>query len=145
MARTQPDLEELEGVFVAIVLGMSDARSGTYDLDVAGYSPTDVAYAIFVRDGALADIGDDLHVRMGVTAEAGAGRDLVVVPDHEGAECTVRGISVGRNDEVVARLQPSAIAVIERFLGSKLQHNRSSTADSVGVRFEHGYGAEPMA
>jgi hypothetical protein len=46
---------------------------------------------------------------------------------------------------VVARLQPSAIAVIERFLGSKLQHNRSSTADSVGVRFEHGYGAEPMA
>ena len=113
MARTQPDLEELEGVFVAIVLGMSDARSGTYDLDIAGYDPTDVAYAIFVRDGALADVSDDFHVDMGVTAKAGAGRDLVVVPDHEGAECTVRGISVGRNDEVVARLQPSAIAVID--------------------------------
>jgi hypothetical protein len=33
---------------------MSDARS--HDLDVAGYGPTDVAYAIFVRNGALADV-----------------------------------------------------------------------------------------
>ena len=52
----QPDLEELEGVLVAIVLGMTYARSGTYDLDVAGYGPTDIADAVFVRDDAFAGI-----------------------------------------------------------------------------------------
>jgi hypothetical protein len=35
-------------------------------------------------DGALADIGNDFHIRVGMTAEPGAGRDLVVVPDKEG-------------------------------------------------------------
>jgi len=145
VARKQPDLEELEGVFVAIVLGMTDPGSSTHDLDVAGHGPPDIAGAIFVCHRALADIGDDFHVGMGVTAKAGAGSDLVVVPDHEGAEGAIRGIAVGRNDEVMARLQPAAIAVIERFLGSKLQHDRSSTADSMAVRFENGYGAETIA
>jgi hypothetical protein len=123
---------------------MTDTGSGTHDLDVAGNGSTDIASAIFVRDGALADIGDDFHICVGVTAEAGSGRDLVVVPDHEGTECTIRGIAVGGNDEVMARLQPAAIAAIERFLGSKLQHNRSSTADSMGVRFGNRYGAETI-
>jgi hypothetical protein len=45
----------------------------------------------------------------------------------------------------MARLQPAKIAVIERFVGSKLQHNRSSTLDSMGVRFGNGYGAGPTA
>jgi hypothetical protein len=113
-------LEELERVFAVIVFRMANPGSGTHHLDVARYDPTDVASAILVRDDTLADIGDDFHVRVSVTAEAGAGRDLVVVPDHEGAEGAIRGIAVGRNDEMVARIQPAAIAVIERFFGSKL-------------------------
>jgi len=145
VTRKQPDLEELEGVLVAIVLGMTDSGSGAHDLDVASNSPTDIAGAIFVRHRASADIGDDFHVSMGVTAEARAGRDLVVVPDHEGAKCTIRPITVGRDDEVVARFQPSEIAVIERFFGSKLQHDHSSTADPVSVRFGNSYVAESIA
>jgi hypothetical protein len=35
--------------------------------------------------------------------------------------------------------------VIKRFFGSKLQHNRSSATDSMGVRFGNGYGVKPMA
>ena len=145
VVRQQPDLEELEKVFVAIVFGMTDSRSSAHDLDVAGHGPADIAGAVFVRHGAVAHIGDDFHVGMGVTAEAGAGRDLVVVPDHEGAEGAIRGIAFGRNDEVMARLQPAEIAVIERFLGSKLQHDHYSTTDAIVVRFGNGYGAEPIA
>jgi hypothetical protein len=81
---------------------------------------------------------------MGVTAKAGTGRDLVIVSDHEGAEGTIRLVAAGRNDEVMAGLEPSAIAVIERFFGSKLQHDHSSTTDSMGVRLGNGYGAESI-
>jgi hypothetical protein len=41
---------------------------------------------------------------------------------------------------VVARLQPAAIAVIERFLGTKLQHDHSPIADTTDVHFGNGYG-----
>jgi len=123
---------------------VTDPGSRAHDLDVARHGPTDIAGAILVRDDASADIGADFHVRMGVTAKPGAGRDLVVIPDHEGAKGTIRWIAVGRNHEVVARLQPAAIVVTERFLGSKLQHDRSSTTDPMGVRFGNGYGAESV-
>jgi hypothetical protein len=46
--------------------------------------------AIFVCNDALADIGDDFHVCVRVTAETRAGRDLVVVPGHEGAAETTK-------------------------------------------------------
>src|SRR5262249_393536 len=125
LARQKPDLEELQRVLLAVMLGMTDAGPGAHDLDVAGDGPADVAGTVLVRDGALADISHDLHVRVRVAAKSGAGRDLVVIPDHESAEWAILGIAVGRNDEVVTRLQPATIAVIERFLGSKLQHDHS--------------------
>jgi len=115
---------------VAIVLGVTDAGSGAYDLDIPRYGTPLIADAVFMSDGALADVGDDFHVRMGMKAEARPRSDLVIVPDHESAEWAVRPITVGRNDEVVTRLQPAVIALIERFLGSKLQHDRSSSAVS---------------
>jgi len=136
LAWKQPELEKLEGAFVAIVFGMTDSGAGAHDLDIASNGPTDVAGAIFMRDRALPDIGDDFHVRVTVAAETGAGRYLVVIPDHEGPKGAIRGITVGRNYEMVARLQPAAITVIERFFGSKLQHDHSSISDSMGVRFE---------
>ena len=104
VAGQQPDLEELEGILVAVVFGMTDSGSGAHDLDVASNCPTDVAGTIFVGDRALPDIGDDFHVGMGVAAKAGAGRDLVVIPDHEGAKWTIRPIALSRNDEVVVGL-----------------------------------------
>src|SRR5882724_610797 len=134
LTRKKPDLEQLEWVFVAVVLGMTDSGSCAHDLDVTSHGPTDIAGTVFMRDGALADMGYDFHVRMRVATKTGAGRDLVIVPDHECAEGAIRRIAVGRNDEVVARLQPAAIAVIERLFGSKLQHDHSSISDSMGAR-----------
>jgi hypothetical protein len=86
------------------VFGMTDSCAGTHDLDVASNRSADLARTVLVRHRALADIGDDFHVSMEMTAEAGSGRDLVVVPDHEGAERTILGITVGRNNEVMTRL-----------------------------------------
>src|SRR5260370_21978670 len=102
---------------------MADPGSGAHYLDIARNGPTDIADAIFMRDHALADIGDDLHVRMRVVTEACARGDLVVVPDDEGAEGAVCPIAIGRDDEVIARLQPATVTVIERFFGPELQHD----------------------
>src|SRR6266702_3418342 len=123
---------------------MTDSRPRAHDLDVARHGATDIAGAVFMRDGAPADIGHDFHIGMRVTTEAGTGRDLVVVPDHECAKRAIRWIAVGRNDEVVARLQPAAVAVIERLFGSKLQHDHSPIADAVDIRCGKGYGAEAI-
>jgi hypothetical protein len=108
---------------------MADAGSSAYDLDAASQGATDIADAIFVGDRALADIGNDFHIRMGVKAEAGPWSDFVVVPDHECAEWAIRAITAGPDDKVVTRLQPAMIALIERFFGSKLQHDPSATVD----------------
>jgi hypothetical protein len=145
MARKQPDLEELKEVFVAIVLGMTDSGSSAHNLDVASRGPADITGVVFVRHRALADIGYDFHVGVEVAAKAHAGRDLVVVPNHEGTEGTIRLVTVGRNNEVMARPQPAAITVIERFFGSKLQQDRSSISGLIVSAFGNDYGAEPMA
>src|SRR5258705_296562 len=55
MAWKQPDLKQLEGIFVGIMFGMADTRYGAHDLDIASNSSTDVAGTVFVRDRALAD------------------------------------------------------------------------------------------
>ena len=70
-----------------------------------------------------------------MTAKAGPGCDLSSFQTNESAERTVRRVAVSRNDEMVACLQPSVIAMVERVLGSKLQHDHPSIVGHGGVRF----------
>jgi hypothetical protein len=79
LTRKQPDLEQLERNLATIALGMSNTRPGAHNLNVARYRAADVAGAVFVRDDALAGIGDDFHVGVWVTAKASPRGDLVVV------------------------------------------------------------------
>jgi hypothetical protein len=116
LTRTQPDLKELERIVVSILLGMTDPGPGTHDLDVTRHGAADIAGAILVRYSALADVGNDFHVGMRVTAKAGTWRDLIVIPDHKGTKGAIRRIAVGRYDEVMTGFQPAAVTVIERFL-----------------------------
>jgi hypothetical protein len=135
LTRKQPDLEQLERNLATIALGMSNTRPGAHDLNVARYRAADVAGAVFVRDDALPDIGNDFHVGMWVTAEAGTWGDFVVVPDHQSAKRTICGVTVRRDYKVVACPQPSAISAIERFFGPELQHCYAPIASTVDVRF----------
>jgi hypothetical protein len=114
---------------------MTDPRPRANNLHVARYSAADVAGAVLVRDDALPDIGDDFHVGVWMTAEAGTRCDLVVVPDHQSAKRNICGVTVSGNCKMVACLEPSVIAAIERFVGPELQHCRSPIASTVDVRF----------
>jgi hypothetical protein len=50
---------------------MAHAGAGAHHLDVAGLGAALIAERVLVRDRALADIGDDLHVGVRVRREAG--------------------------------------------------------------------------
>ena len=64
-------------------------------------------------DRAFADIGDDLHVGVGMGGKAGVRRDLVVVPHPQGAMAHIGGVVVAGEGEVVFCLQPAVIGAAE--------------------------------
>ena len=66
-----------------------------------------------MRDGAFADVGDDLHVGMRMRREAGPGGDLVVVPNAQAAPSHARGIVVTREGKVVFRFQPTVVGTAQ--------------------------------
>src|SRR3546814_11695142 len=65
---------------------VADAGAGAHHLDVAGGGAALIAHRILVADRARANIGDDLHVGMGMRRKTGLGPDLVVVPDADRSE-----------------------------------------------------------
>ncbi len=102
---------------------MADAGAGAHHLHVARDSAAFVAEAVLVRDRALADVGDDLHVGVRMRREAGVGGDLVVVPDAKRAPAHALGIVVVGEGEVVLGLQPAVVGAAEARKGTFLNHD----------------------
>src|SRR5439155_8725317 len=68
--REDPDLEKVHRLRLRTVeLGVLDAGSGAHPLDVSRPDDTRVPHAVPVRQGALEDVGNDLHVAVAVLAE----------------------------------------------------------------------------
>src|SRR3981189_1586845 len=75
-----------------------------------------------MRDRALADIGDDLHVGVGMGGKARVRRDLVVIPHPQRAMAHVGGIVMAAEREVMLCLQPAVIGAAEVCKGSEFDH-----------------------
>ena len=73
-------------------------------------------------DRAFADVGDDLHVGMGMGGKAGVGRDLVVVPHPQRAMAHIAGIIMAAEREVMLGLQPAVVGAAEFVEGSEFDH-----------------------
>src|SRR5262249_49653006 len=80
LLRLDPDLEDAGRHGLAVIFRVADSGAGTHHLHIASIGAALVAETILMRDRALADIGDDLHVGMGMRGKARVGGDLVVVP-----------------------------------------------------------------
>ena len=70
---------------------VADPGAGAHHLHVASFGAPLVAEAVRMGYGALAHIGDDLHVGVGVRRKARMRRDLVVVPHPERAPAHALG------------------------------------------------------
>lgn len=104
----QPDLEEVNGFFgTAVEFTVGEAGAGAHALETAGGEEGGGAGGVFVGEGAIEDPGDDLHIAVGVGAEAGAGHDDVVVDDPEGAEAHVFGVIIAAEGEGVFGIEPA--------------------------------------
>ena len=73
-------------------------------------------------DRAFADIGDDLHVGMGMGGKAGIRRDLVVVPNPQRAVAHIARVIVAAEREVMFCFQPAVIGAAEFCKGSEFDH-----------------------
>ncbi len=71
-----------------------------------------------MTDGALPDIGDNLHVHVGMRSETGIRRDDVVVPDTHDAPA---GGWV-REREMMLGLEPAVVAGKQGGKGSAIDH-----------------------
>ena len=96
--------------------------SGAHHLHVAGLGAALVAERVLVRDRAFADIGDDLHVGMGMGGKAGVRRDLVVVPHPQRAVAHIVRVVVAAEREVMLCLQPAVIGAAEFCKRSEFDH-----------------------
>ena len=80
--RLDPDLEDLSDAAFLIVFGMAGTPGSRPDIIFPNITrvrltlPTESLWVI-----VAVDVGDDLHVGMGMRREAGLGGDRVVVPD----------------------------------------------------------------
>ena len=97
-------------------------RAGAHHLHVAGFGAALVAEAVLMGDRAFADIGDDLHVGVGMRRKAGVRRDLVVVPHPQSAVAHIVGIIILAEGEVMLRLQPAVVGAAELCKGSEFDH-----------------------
>lgn len=112
VVRDDPDLEQVDG-FVGgrIELTVLDPRAGGHVLNITGLDDATVAHGVAVLEGAGKNVRDDLHVPVGMGAEAHAGLDRVVVDDSKGSEPHPFGIVVIGEAERVACIEPSVIGV----------------------------------
>ena len=68
-----------------------------------------MAHAVLVLDRALEDVGEDLHVAMGMGGEAAARRHPVLVDHPELPEAHVVGVVIVAERERVAGVQPPEV------------------------------------
>src|SRR5690606_32503783 len=111
--RVDPYLEKLAGFVLLVELAMGDAGAGTHHLHVTRCRAAAIAQAVFVADGALAYVGDDFHVAVGMGREARVSRDAVVVPDAQLALVHARRVMVVGQGEMVMGIEPAVIGTAQ--------------------------------
>src|SRR4029453_14226791 len=122
LLRLDPDLEDPGRHRLPGILGMAGAGANPHHPPPPPPGGALMPEAVLVRDRALPDIGDDLHVRVRMRGKARVGGDLVVVPysDHAVAEA-LRVVIAGKG-EVVLRLEPAMVRAAEGVEWSLLDH-----------------------
>ena len=104
--RLDPDLEDLRGLGLEIILRVADPGAGAHHLHVAGFGAPLVAEAVLMGDRALPHIGDDLHIGMRMRREPRFRCDLIVVPDPQSPPAHTLRVEIIGKGEMVLGLQP---------------------------------------
>ena len=92
-----------------VELAVLHTGAGRHSLDVTAPDDGAVAHAVAVRELALEDVRDDLHVPVAVSAEALTRLDAVFVDDAQRPVAHVARIVIVREREGMAAVEPTEI------------------------------------
>src|SRR5436305_6703449 len=95
----------------SIAFTVAEAAAGAHALPVARADDRASAEGILVLDGALEDVGDDLHVAMRVRRETLATGDAVLVDDAQGTEAHVVAVVIFAERKRVISIEPAEVEV----------------------------------
>src|SRR5690606_40285240 len=101
---------------VGVELAVGHAPARAHQLDLSGMENALIAEAVAMLQGAGKHVAENLHVAMGMGAEAPTGGDAVFVDDPEGTETHVRGIVVIGEGEAVGGVEPAVVGMTS-FMG----------------------------
>src|SRR5262245_20414437 len=92
-----------------VELAVSHSSAGAHALDLAGQDDRARSHAVFVLEGALKNVRDDLHVAMGMRSESLRWSDAVFIDDSQGAKPHVLWVVIPIEGERVIGIQPPVI------------------------------------
>ena len=101
---------------------MQDARASGHVLQFAGANHRAGAHAVAMLQRAVDDPGEDLHVFVGVHAEAFAGRDDVFVQDAQRAKLNVLRVEILVERKSEMRIEPVHLVAAALVTWSDLNH-----------------------
>ena len=94
-ARLDPNLEQVGRLcFAGIKLAVSDSAASAHKLNLVRVENPTISHAVFVLQGTLNKIAEDLHVPVRVGAKTHARGDAILIDDAKGAESHVVGVVV---------------------------------------------------
>src|SRR5262249_31838879 len=121
--RLDPDLQEMDRALArGIELAVHHAAARAHTLHVAGTHHRAAADRVLVLQFAIENVTDDLHIAMAVRAEAGAGRDPVLVDDAQWPELDVLRVEVIGEGKRVIRLEPAVVGIAALVTASDVLH-----------------------
>src|SRR3954464_769875 len=124
--RDDPDLKEMHRLGPRMVeLAVCDARTGRHSLNVARADHRTGADAVLVLHGAFQDVGDDLHVLVGMRVKTAAWRDAVVVDHAQRADSHVPRVVVVAEGKGVTAVQPTEVGHAALLGGTNDDHGMS--------------------
>jgi hypothetical protein len=100
---------------------MANAAAGRDSLHVPCAKFAPIARTVLMLEYTFANIGDDLQIAVLVHRKATVRRNLIVVPDHEVPETSVRPVAVAADGEVMLRIEPVVLAPSQAVQSSHLQ------------------------
>ena len=120
VAGFDPDLQQPAGLDAFIDLAVHHTGAGAHPLHLAGPQHLSVPHRVAVVELALHHHRHDLHVAVGVHAEAAAGGDRVVVDHPQRPEAHPGRVVMGSERERMPAVQPVELAV--EALGGRAEH-----------------------
>ena len=111
LGRLNPDLQQPAGIGALVDFAVHDAGAGTQALHFPCPQHGVVTHGVGVGQFPLHHHGDDLHVAVGMHAEAPTGADGVVVDHAQWAVAHPVGMVVAREGKAVPGVQPLEGAV----------------------------------